>query len=126
MRRSAILESLQEETEAGARFLIGHSQGVKDLLLDILAMDADRARAELGSVQHDVIGQRSHRPGIGEQLAEILLMRRSERMMRGVPATILVVVFKHGKVCDPKKAIVIGTAGLVEGAVLFLVLLAQG
>ncbi len=59
VRGGAVFEGVEEEAEALVGFGVGHAEGVEDLLLDVLAVDTDAARAELGAVQHDVVGERA-------------------------------------------------------------------
>src|SRR5438067_3217410 len=118
MWRRAILQGFEKEPKSGARFFVGHAESVEDLLLDILTMNTNGTRSQLGSIQHNVVGQSAYRAGIREQFAEVLLVGRCERMMRRIPAAFLVVIFEHRKVSDPQEAIVIRRAGFVECAVL--------
>ena len=40
-------------------FFLGHAQRTKDLALNVLAMNTDRARTQFGAIQHHVISQRA-------------------------------------------------------------------
>src|SRR6185312_3987133 len=68
-------QRLEEESKSGTRFFIGHPKSIEDLLLNVLTVNSDRTRSQFGSVQNDVIGECPDRSRIGEQLAEIFLMR---------------------------------------------------
>ena len=46
-------------------------------------------------------------------------------MMRGVPASFPIIVFKHRKVGDPQKTVVVCRSGFSEGAVFVFVLLSK-
>ncbi len=46
MRRGAVLQGFQEESEAVLGFFLGKSQRLEDLRLDVLAMNTDCAGAE--------------------------------------------------------------------------------
>jgi aryl-alcohol dehydrogenase-like predicted oxidoreductase len=61
VRWRAVLQCIQKEAEAVPGFFIAHAQRAEYLRLHVLAMDTNRARAQLRAVQHHVIGQRTHR-----------------------------------------------------------------
>ena len=61
--RRAVLEGLQEEAEALLGLLVGHGQDLEDLRLQRRVVDAEAAAADLGPVQHDVVGLGPHLPG---------------------------------------------------------------
>src|SRR4026208_79976 len=54
-------ERVQEEAEAGRRLLGIDAQQGEDPLLDVEAVDPNAAGAELPTVEHEVVGLRSHR-----------------------------------------------------------------
>ena len=85
-----------------------HAQRAEDLRLHILAMDTDGARAKLRAVQHDVVRQRAHRALVVGQPAglDVVLVRRSEGMVRGIPGLGLLVPLVHGKVRDPDEFVI--------------------
>ena len=55
MRRSTVLEGLQEEAELLLRLLHRQTNGLKHLLLQILIVNTDRTRQQLIAVQHQII-----------------------------------------------------------------------
>src|ERR1700679_795063 len=55
VRRRAVLKRIKEEAEAGLGFLFTHPERSKYLLLHILAMDTNGARAKLKAVHRQVI-----------------------------------------------------------------------
>src|SRR5579872_5900768 len=115
MRRRAILQRLQEKSKARAGLIFGHAESMEDLALNILAMNTNGTRSQLGAVEHHVIGERAHRRRIRLQLIHVMLVRRSKRMVRGGPALALLVPFEHGEIGDPEEAEVFGgVASLFE------------
>ena len=74
MGRRPVFQGLQQKAEFFLCFLRADVQGLKDLLLDIPAVDADAAAADLGAVQHQVIGPGPDLPRIGLQEGDILLL----------------------------------------------------
>ena len=110
-------------------FFVRHAQRSKDFALNVLAMNTDRARSQLGAVEHDVVGQRANfakrRLGIGDrvetvlELGHVFFMRRSEGMVRRVPALALAIPFKHREIGDPEKPEIFRrVASLLECVVL--------
>jgi len=56
VRRSAMLQRVQEEPETVAGVFLAEAQCRKHPRLHVLAMNTNRARAELDPVQHQVVG----------------------------------------------------------------------
>src|SRR5215469_8652561 len=56
MWRRAVFQRFEKESEPRACFRIAHTQSLENFPLDILAMNTDRARTQLGAIQHHVIG----------------------------------------------------------------------
>ena len=96
VRRRAILQRFQKEPEARARLFLRHPESAEYLALNVLAMNTDRARAQLGAIQHHVISQRTNfaqrRLGIaggveaGFELGHVFIVQRSKGMMGRIPA----------------------------------------
>src|SRR5215831_20662025 len=136
MRRRAILQRFEEESEALLRLFIGHAQRLENLRLNILTVNTNRPRAQLRAVQHDVVSQRPHRAerrlwiihrihALLEQ-AHVLFVRRRERMVRRHPLLLALVPLEHGKVRDPEEAVVLRRiARLLEDSVPVGILLRQ-
>src|SRR5579871_3407799 len=105
MRRSAVLQSIQEEPKPLLRLGIAHPQRPEDLRLYILPMNTNRPRPQLRPIQHNVIRQSTHRALITRQSPSlnVVLMRRGERMVRRVPHLRLLIPLIHRKVGDPSK-----------------------
>ena len=62
VRRAAVAQRLQQETEAALRIFFRNAQQFEYDLLHFRAVDTDRAAADFGAVEHHVIGPRQ---GIG-------------------------------------------------------------
>src|SRR5439155_11370059 len=99
-------------------------------------MNTDRARSQLGPVQHHVIGKGAnlakrrfgivHRIDVRFELGHVFLMQRSEWMMRRLPALLSFVPLEHGEIRNPEKTkIFFGVAGLLEALMLGRILLSQ-
>src|SRR6185503_14367446 len=71
VRRRAHLERLEEPAELRLRFLVGHPHGAEDAFLNLLAVDPDRAGAELPAVPDQVVVLAERRAGI--RLDQILV-----------------------------------------------------
>ena len=82
------------------------------LRLHVAAMNTNRARAELGAVQHQVVRLRAAMRRIGGELFEIFVMHRRERMMRGVPAVLFFVPLEHREIDHPQKRKSFGSSSL--------------
>ena len=78
-----------------------HAQRLEDDALDVLPVNTDGARAQLGAVEHHVVGERAHRAGIALELVHVFVVRRGEGMVRGVPGLLGLVPLEHGEVGDP-------------------------
>lgn len=63
MRRSAVFESIQQETELFFSLLRGKSQTFEHPLLQCCIMDPDRTSPYFHAVDHHVVGIRSHISG---------------------------------------------------------------
>ena len=81
MRRCSVAERVQQESEFSFGILPRDAKAVKDPLLHLGIVDADAARTQLGSVEHQVIGSRPHPQGLAVEQGEIFGPRRSERMV---------------------------------------------
>src|SRR5205809_7027157 len=136
MERRTISPSFEEKAETVACFFFRHTQRAKSLALNILAMNTDRAGAQLCAVEHQVISQRAdltqRRLGItgrvetGFELSHVLIVQRSEGVMRCVPALALPVPLEHVEIGDPEETEVLcGIAGLDKSPMLRCVFLSK-
>src|SRR5215472_4918728 len=53
--RCAVFERFEKESEPRPCLCFGHAQSLENIPLDILGMNTDRARTQLGAIQHHVI-----------------------------------------------------------------------
>src|SRR5262249_53879975 len=60
VRGRAVTESVEQEAEAMPSLLGGDAEQAKDALLNVGAVDSDRARPELPAVQDDIVRPRPH------------------------------------------------------------------
>ena len=102
MRRRAEAERLQEEAELLFRFLVGDAHRGEDPLLHVRVVQADRAAADLESVQHQVVAVAEHPPRIGLQVLHVLVARPGEGVVRRDELLQLLVVFEERRVHDPE------------------------
>ena len=94
--------------------LVAHAERLKDFALNILAMNTDRARPKLGSIQHNVVRQRAnfaqrrlgvvHGINIGLELRHFFFVERCEGMVRRSPALLDIVPLEHREIGDPEKS----------------------
>src|SRR5437763_3325071 len=108
VRWRAVFERFQKESEAGAGFFVAHAERLKDFALNILAMNTDRARPKLGSIQHNVVRQRAnfaqrrlgvvHGINIGLELRHVFFVERCEGMVRRIPALLDIVPLEHREI----------------------------
>ena len=64
MGRRAVAEGGQQKPEAPLGILARDAQALEDPLLQLGIVDPDAARAELGAVEHQVIGASPHLQGL--------------------------------------------------------------
>ena len=82
----------------------GDFQGLKNRLLDIPAVDPDAAAADLGAVEHQVVGPGPDLPRVGGQQGDVFLLGRGKGVVHGGKAVRLGVILQQGKVGDPGQA----------------------
>src|SRR4029077_16169685 len=116
--RRAVFERFEKESETRFGFFFCHPEGVKNLALNVLAVNTDGTGAEFGAVEDNVVGQGANHSGVGLELVHIFFVRRCEGVMSGGPALLLLVVFEHGKVRDPEEAIVAALEKAMLGGIL--------
>ena len=100
VRRRAVAQRVEQEAEARLRLLLGDAERGEHLLLDLGAVDTDRAAADLDAVDHDVVAARAQRARVGEVAG-----RGGERMVHRVPAALGLVVLEHREVDDPQHVV---------------------
>src|SRR5271168_3471162 len=100
MGRRAIFERVQQKSEALACLLFAKTQRRENLRLHVAAMNTDGARTKFGAIQDQIVRLGAAPRRVGGKLLEILVMHRSEGMMRRVPPAIFLVPFEHGKIDD--------------------------
>ena len=66
-------------------------------------MDTNRAAADLGAIQHHIIGARQTGTGIALQRLLLFNLGGGKGMMQCIPALAALVVFKHRKIDDPQR-----------------------
>src|SRR5438128_1465949 len=81
VRRGAVLKGVQQKAEFGLRFVLADPKQVKELALDLPAVVADAAPADLGPVQHEIVGLGARLQRLGFELRQVLIQRRGERMV---------------------------------------------
>src|SRR5205814_9885274 len=103
VRRSAVAEGFEQESESRLRILVADAEGAEHSRLQVGTIDADRSAAELESVEHDVVRARQHGARIALDLVEIGEGRRRERMMPREEALRLLVPFEQREIRDPEE-----------------------
>ena len=71
-------------------------------------MDTNGAAAQLDAVNDDVVMLTANRLGVADQLGDVLLHRRGERVMAGVPAIHLLVEHQQRELDDPEEIELVG------------------
>ena len=88
MRRSAVLQSIEDRAEALRRLVLRDAHLREDPLLDRAVVDPHAATAQLASVDHEVVLLAPCLLGLGVEKLEIALAeRRRERVVREGPPT---------------------------------------
>src|SRR5690554_359330 len=101
MRRSTVLECIQQEAEFFVRFLIGDAQHLEYGFLYGLIMDTDGTATQFGAVQYHVIGTGQLAFRLGDQFFRAAA-RRGERVVQRGQGTIAV-LFEHREVDHPQR-----------------------
>ena len=103
MRRCAVGQSIEEETEAATKLLLAQPQRFEEPLLNILAVNADAAGAKFVAVQNKIVALRTHFPWCGFELVQVLIDNASERVLRADPGLFRLAPFEQRKAGDPEK-----------------------
>src|SRR5262245_35781841 len=104
MRRRAVRQRIEQESELGTRARFRDAQHGEDSLLYFWPMNSDRSAAKLVSVEHHVVGLSPHALGGALEDRQVLVPGRGERMMYGAPPFLLGAPFKEREVGDPQEA----------------------
>src|SRR5262249_6238946 len=107
-RRRAELQRLEKESEPGPGLYFVEADQGKDPLLHGLLMDTNRATSRFLTVQDQIVRFSLDASGVGLEQGEILIPRRGERMMYGVPSLLVVVPFDEREVDNPCEDVSIG------------------
>ena len=104
MGRRAILESVHHEAKLGVSLFLGQAQSLEDLLLQVSVVDTEAAAADFHAVEHHVVGICLDTARVAEEILDILVTGRSERMVHSLPALLFLAVLEHGEVNHPQEA----------------------
>ena len=107
MRRSTILEGVDDKAELVLGILLGNSQDFEHTALHIGVVDTDGAAAELGAVEHEVISVGAY-PfevllPVGVEPFLVLRLRSGERMVHCVEALVFLAPLEQREVHDPER-----------------------
>ena len=103
MGRRAEFERFQQEPELLARVLFGDVQQPEHLRLDLGTVNADAAAADLGAVQHNIIGPGSDLERVGFHELQVFFPGRGKGMVHGVVALLLGIPLHQREVRDPEE-----------------------
>ena len=103
MRRYAVLERCQEESELLLRLFGPQADHFEHLLLDVVLVDPDASAAQLHAVEHDIVSLRPDRAGIGVDQVPVLIHRHREGMVHCHESLLLVAPLKQRELDDPQE-----------------------
>src|SRR6516165_1988678 len=103
MRRSAVRQRVQEKAKAMAQLRLGQAERLEYALLNVLPVNSNAARAQLVTVQHQVVTFRTHFPRCGFELIQILINDARERMLSADPRLVRVAPFEERETGEPDK-----------------------
>ena len=101
--RGAVLEGLQQESEALLGLLVRDAKDFEYLALHLAAMDPDAPRTELVPVHHHVVGLRADLARVGLEQLDVIVMGHAERVVLGLPAALFLVPVEHREVEHPQR-----------------------
>ena len=107
MRRGPEFEGIQQEAELELGLILGETDGLEYLFLDILAMNPDAAAAHLIAVDDHVIGLGPHGAGITVQRFHILRQGGRKGMMHRHIALIIRVPLQQRETGHPQGAVAV-------------------
>ena len=108
MRRSTVLECIQEESELLLCFFLGNADGFEYLFLQVFLVNTERAAAGFYAIQYHIIGLGINLGRIGEEVLHIFIPRCGERMMFCHITVFFFTVFEHGEIGHPAEAEFVG------------------
>src|SRR5439155_13572255 len=109
VRRSAVPESFQQIAEARFHHLRRDLQHLlENGLLHIRLVDTNRAAAQFPPINDYVVMLATDLFWVGGQERDVLGNRRSERMMTGIPAVLLLIETQERKIDHPEEIKSIG------------------
>src|SRR5690606_31475346 len=76
-------ERVEQEAELGAPLVLADAERLERAVLQLAAVDTNRATADLDAVEHEVVGAREDLLRGGLELVLVLDARRRERVVRG-------------------------------------------
>src|SRR5687767_6059488 len=103
VRRRAVLEGVEEETEAHLRLFVRDLQQPEDESLQLLVVDTNAAARHFAAVEDEIVRSRANPPRLGLEHARVRLERRGERMVHELVALLVLQPFEHREVDDPEK-----------------------
>ena len=103
MRRAAVAQRVEQPAEGGARLRGADAEHLERRLLQLRAVDAQRAAADLDAVDHQVVGARARRARVGAQPLQVRLRRRGERVVHRLPALARRVALEQREVHHPQR-----------------------
>ena len=103
MRRRAVRERIQQETELLARLFIAQTDHLEDLLLNLRIVETNRASRDFEPVQHEVVAIAKRLAGVAREQPDALVVWAREDVVRGFPALLLLVALEQRRVDDPEE-----------------------
>ena len=105
MRRCTVLVGVYQEAELGVDLLLGQTQRLKHLLLQLVVGDADGTAQQLDAVDHHVVRLGTNRTRVAVDIGQALLQRHGKGVMHGKPALALLVPLKERELGDPQEVV---------------------
>ena len=95
MRRGAVPQSFEQEAETQLLFFGADTQQLENLALDVGAVNADAAAAQLGAVEHQIVALRADFAQVAVEQRDVFVPRRGEGVVHRVPELVLFVELEH-------------------------------
>jgi hypothetical protein len=102
VRRRAVFQRADQMAEAALDLGFGQTQDLEHPRLEGRIVDPDAAAAQLGAVEHDVVGLRAHLLGLGVEQRNVLRLRRGEGMVHADEAA-FVVALEQREIGHPRE-----------------------
>src|SRR6202041_3642141 len=103
VRRRAVGERIEEKPEALPGLLVAQTQGLEHPRLHVLTVDSNASRAELITIEDQVIALGPALPRRRFELIEVLFVNSCKRMLRADPALFSFAPLKKREAGDPRK-----------------------